>query len=534
MWAFGFFGFTRAWRRESLSGLAAKACLAGVVVGILALPASASAQTDFTWSGADTVGNSNWSDATNWGGTAPSGSVGTLTFPALTSAACTANPPTDTCYHSNNDLTGLSATGISIGARYFISGNGITLGSGGITNAGVGSLELPVTLSANQTWSIMSGALEFSGNVTGSTDTVTVDFHGNTTLDLSGNAEVGAVTATGSPYGTIILSPVFSENNGTIIVAGPASLNATDGNPVTITGGPVLFAESPSEVGPLTVEDGSSIQVGTGISGAPAGTLAVDGGLTLNSGTSGMEASGMEMFIDQAGTTPSTDYSQVTASGTVNLAGAELALETGFNTTGHPSCPTLHVGDVDTLITTSGSLTGTFGGVPNGTTIPLLGCYGSTAPRVEINYTANAVTATVVTAGSSGTPTGGPSASQILAALSSVLSPHGKNATIIALLKHGGFTFKFRAPGTGRMVINWYFLPKGARLAKARKAKPVTIASGRVSFTKAEKGKITVRLTAKGKRLLRHAKTLKVTSKSTFTPTVGRAASKLKSFTLRR
>jgi hypothetical protein len=524
MRTYGFLGFSRLWRRESLSGLAAKGCLAGLVVGILALPASASAQTDFSWSGAGPVANSNWSDATNWGGTAPSGDVGTLSFPALTSAACTASPPTDACYQSYNGLTGLSATGISIddGVRYDIGGNGITLGSGGITGATSASshstwpfLDLPIALSANQTWSVTTPSglegIEIGGDVTGSTDTVAIDFHGNAFLDLGGDDEVGAVTENGD------------RGNGDIVLyGGHASLNGTDGNAVRITGAGSLDAQSPSAVGPLTVEDGSSLGVGRGF--PPEGTLAIDGGLTLDSTTL------MEMFIDQGGTTPSTDYSQVTASGPVNLGGARFGLVGDANGT----CPPLHVGDVDTLITTSGSLTGTFSGIPNGATVRVPSGCGGTASTVKINYTASAVTATVVTAGSRTPPTVGPSASQILAALSSVLAPHGKNATISALLKHGGFPFAFTAPGAGTMVINWYFVPKGAHLATAKKAKPVPIANGRVSFTKAGKGKISVRLTAKGKQLLRHAKTLKVTSRSMFTPTVGRAASKLKSFTLKR
>ena len=526
MWAFGFFGFAGAWRRESLSGLATKACLAGVVVGILALPASASALTDFTWSGADTVGNSNWSDATNWGGTAPSGSVGTLTFPALTSAACTANPPTDACYKSNNDLTGLSTTGISIHGGYDIGGNGITLGSGGITADGEsqGGLYVPVTLSANQTWSIARGGLAI-GKVTGRTDTVAIHFpsrsNADLTLDGFADVEVGAVTVTGES--AIELDPyVFSGG-----LKPPASLNGTDGNPVTITGGGSLLVGAPgSEVGPLTTDgntvDGNAIiDVGTGV--PPAGTLAVDGGLTLDSTI-------LVMFIDHAGTTPSTDYSQVTASGTVSLANDRLVLDGALVAGGGDRCPRLNVGDVYKLITTSGSLTGTFSGMPNGTAVRQ-DCGPGTPPTLEINYTASAVTATVLTAGSSATPT-----STILAALSErAFSPHGKNATIIALLKHGGFTYQLgESPAAGTMVINWYFLPKGAHLTKARKAKPVRIASGRAGLTTTANWKITVRLTANGKHLLRHAKVLKVTSKSTLTPTVGRAASKLNRFTLRR
>ena len=81
----------------------------------LALAPSALAQTDFTWTGGAPVGSPGWSNSGNWaGGTAPSGAVGTLTFPALTSAACRATPPTATCFTSNNDIAGVTANKLSI------------------------------------------------------------------------------------------------------------------------------------------------------------------------------------------------------------------------------------------------------------------------------------------------------------------------------------------------------------------------------------------------------------------------------------
>ncbi len=148
---------------------AARLGLGAVVCGALmaALPGTASALTNFTWSGATT--SIYWSSGGNWvGGAAPSGSVGTLTFPALPSCA---SP--NTCYLSVDDQSGaqsVSATGLSVddGVPYKISyrpgTSGITLGSGGITASptsgsatGSPSLLVPITLSAPQTWSINGG-----------------------------------------------------------------------------------------------------------------------------------------------------------------------------------------------------------------------------------------------------------------------------------------------------------------------------------------------------------------------------------------
>src|SRR5438045_1733573 len=107
---------------------------AALVAGTLALPAHAAA-ADFTWTGL--AGVTAWSNANNWAGAAaPSGSVGTLTFPALTSFLCTQEPPIRNCYSGFNDIAGLSVDAITIddGVRYQLGGSQpLTLGAGGIT-----------------------------------------------------------------------------------------------------------------------------------------------------------------------------------------------------------------------------------------------------------------------------------------------------------------------------------------------------------------------------------------------------------------
>jgi hypothetical protein len=50
---------------------------------------------------------------------------------------------------------------------------------------------------------------------------------------------------------------------------------------------------------------------------------------------------------------------------------------------------------VATLITTPGPLTGTFAGIPDGTTVPIFGCLQSRV-SARINYTAHTATATIV------------------------------------------------------------------------------------------------------------------------------------------
>ena len=104
------------------------------------------------------------------------------------------------------------------------------------------------------------------------------------------------------------------------------------------------------------------------------------------------------------------------------------------------------------------------------------------------------------------------------------------------LLKKRGHRLRFTALTAGTALVRWYYLPKGARLAKARKTrpKPILVAAGRATFKAAGTRQITMRLTKAGTRLLRRARKLKLTAKGTFTPTGRRAITATRTFTLRR
>ncbi len=351
------------------------------------------AQADFTWSGAAPGGQPFWSNASNWvGGTAPSGNVGTLSFPALRSSACISSPETDTCYQSENDVSGLHPNSVSIedglhgfgATAYAISGAGISLGAGGITAAptemydyggGGASINLPIVLAADQTWSItgsdLGAWLSVGGAVTGRTAKLTVNLRLGTHLSLYADDEVGSVTVTGSGSGPgyVGLGP------GTT-----GTLNFADGNPVSFGGGTDLYAD-PGRTGPLTMS-GGVVGVGQTYSTTAAqNQLSVNGAVSLDS------SSQLAMYINQAGTSAGTDYSQLHASGNVNLGGAALILS--------GSCSQLHIGDVLSLVTTAGSLNGTFSALPDGSTASVPCSHGT--PTVRIHYTPNSVTATVLT-----------------------------------------------------------------------------------------------------------------------------------------
>jgi hypothetical protein len=121
---------------------------------------------------------------------------------------------------------------------------------------------------------------------------------------------------------------------------------------------------------------------------------------------------------------------------------------------------------------------------------------------------------------------------QLKAVLVHQLLPAGK-VTIGSLLKHGGLSMSFTAMEAGSLSVQWYLVPSGAKLAKTTKVKPVLVASGKLTFSAAGTGKVKLTLTAQGRKLLRHAKRLKLESKGIFTPQGGTAVSSISGFRLK-
>jgi Big-like domain-containing protein len=369
------------------------AVLAAAICGFAAAAGPATA-ANFTWNGAAAAGEAKWSNPTNWGGgAAPSGAVETLNFPKLESPACTSSPRTATCYQSNNDVGGLSVNSILIddNVGYSIKGGAIALGSGGIT-AGTSSGTVtggfftnPLALGAPQTWSFDGnkhyGAITFGGPVTGESEPLGIHLTHQGGMGLQGghgfegSMEVGAITISG-------------ENGLGIVALYGASMNGVDAKPVSLSQAEVGFFDT-SSIGPLTLTHG---QISTFV--GHTGTLAVSGAITFDS------ASGFSPNINNEGTTAGVDYSQVSATGAVKLAGALEIQGHAQESGGFGVCPKLKMGDVDTLLTTTGVREGEFAGVPNEAVVTL-NCNGGagTPPKVRINYTPKAVTATVVTSG---------------------------------------------------------------------------------------------------------------------------------------
>jgi hypothetical protein len=107
----------------------------------------------------------------------------------------------------------------------------------------------------------------------------------------------------------------------------------------------------------------------------------------------------------------------------------------------------------------------------------------------------------------------------LAASLGHVLAPSGRAAKIGALLKHGGLSMSFNALVAGTLVVDWWQVPPGARLARHTKARPVLVAVGQSICGGSGAGKVALHLTANGRKLLKHAQRLALTIQATFSPT---------------
>ncbi len=120
----------------------------------------------------------------------------------------------------------------------------------------------------------------------------------------------------------------------------------------------------------------------------------------------------------------------------------------------------------------------------------------------------------------------------VLASLARQLAVSTKVASIGSLLKQGGLRMSVQALEAGTLVVDWWQVPKGARLS--RKVKPVLIASGRLIFPAAGSGMVKISLTAAGRKLLAHVKRQALTVQGVFTPNAQDPISATKGIVVRR
>ena len=395
---------------RAVAGLLA-AVSTGIVGGgyLAASPASAITVVplppppSFTWTGQGLQSDTNgdvlqWSNPANWsGGSAPNSATGasTLTFPDLGNC----DPTLNACSISDDDISTLSVNKIDMPAgstSYTLEQDPttpgtITLGGGGIsvTGTGVQFVSIPLTLGADQTWSVATANLQIGNPLTGVQALTTTLGNGgdpNQTggvLGLSGDNELGAFTVNGAD------TTQSAGNNGSFNL--PTNLNGTNGNAVNINHVQVI---GPSQVGALHISSGQFF-VGDGFFGSSEITNA--NSVSLDS------ASSVDFDIVGHGHTAGTDFSQLASTGAVDLGGAQLLINP--NPPGASSCLTPNAGDSWPIVTAPGatgtSITGEFSDsngnlIPNGGVVDFSDCNGNPTSPYRIDYTSSQVTATAV------------------------------------------------------------------------------------------------------------------------------------------
>jgi hypothetical protein len=109
---------------------------------------------------------------------------------------------------------------------------------------------------------------------------------------------------------------------------------------------------------------------------------------------------------------------------------------------------------------------------------------------------------------------GGVTIAQIRESMRRQMTPMGAAAQIAVLLRKRGAALPFRALDAGRLVIRWSTTPTTVR---DKKTKAILVAQGRRTFARSGERTVRVGLTAAGRRVLRHAKRVKLTAEGRFT-----------------
>jgi hypothetical protein len=324
---------------------------------------------DYTWSGGGS--SSSWSEGANWlGNVAPSNgaSIETLSFPvrpALTS--------------SENNVTGLSVNALRIDDShgYGIGGEQLTLGSGGLSvspsegHEAHAILSTPITLDGDETWNIsgppvrvgageVGQSVSFYGTLSGESSDLTINLNGELALVLG--IDVPEAPVLDDELGTITIN---GEETGDDLVIPAAKLNASDGHSLVLHH---VHYEGSTATGPIVANEAALTLSGNAIGPVTATSSSIypEGSLSLPS-LSLDAASMLGLEIKAAGSVAGTDYDQLTSPGSISLGGAQLALSKPYEVEGC-ALPS-PVGQVYTLVSTSGSLSGTFGNAPNGSTL---------------------------------------------------------------------------------------------------------------------------------------------------------------------
>lgn len=277
------------------------------LTAILTICSSTAFATVRTWDGggADT----NWQTAANWAGDIAPVANDDLVFPAV-AAQFTAN---------NNFSLFTNFGSITIeGGAYTLSGNLMRLGNGITVSAGTQTINIPITLTAAQTFNATSAASTITLiSISAASFGLTIEGAGTTGIGLISGT--GAITKNGSGAAAVISSLGYSGpitiNNGIFVVDANIPGSAVTVNS-SATGGTFGLSGlgGTGTVGAVNVAQGG---ISAGTLTSPTGILNISNGLTST-------ANGAYL-CKIGGTTPGANgHDQLNVSGAVNLANARL------------------------------------------------------------------------------------------------------------------------------------------------------------------------------------------------------------------
>ena len=383
-------------------GLVAAVGAAALAMAPSALAAPGDA---FTWSPGLLATTQNWSDPGNWTATSgtdttPSGTVNSLTFPALT---CSGSPNPCVGYDDVGPLTANQLV-IDTSTNYTQYDAG-TLGTNPVTLAGNGSspnvglsttygntvtgsshptavFALPVLLTGPaQTWDVASGYL-YVPQIGDAPRPATP-----LTLSLGGGGAFGTLQAV-----QITTAALALQGNGDLDVPANSGVSSPTLPPVTLSGTTVLTVATATTSG--AIDASADTSGGVEVFGLPGSTLDItSGNLTLGSGDA------LDLDIDGNSAAQSTSVD--VTSGSAALGGATLNLDQNFEAAPNTACTTLTPGTTVTLLHAAGGITGSL--VVNGHSItqgqsatePVLNSCSGPAVTAIVNYNANSITATI-------------------------------------------------------------------------------------------------------------------------------------------
>ena len=174
-----------------------------------------------------------------------------------------------------------------------------------------------------------------------------IEVPNNVTATLVGGLTgVGGLSKTG--MGSLGLSGTGSFTGATTVSAGALLVNGSTASGTTVASGSLLGG-SGTMGGNVTVQSGGTLSPGNS-----AGTLIINGNLSMNSGST--------LALEINGSTAGTQYDRLVVNGTVNVAGATVSATHNY---------TAGQGDFYTIIVNDGvdAVAGTFSGLSEGNTL---------------------------------------------------------------------------------------------------------------------------------------------------------------------